>query len=98
MYIEATVISMSIGSRKTEKRIIKVVEMKLKWHRCIVLAVCKYPLAFRLRSVDVGDVLALFVTAKTKKYRSELSGEWEFYTENYVEDFSIIKCDAFERL
>lgn len=95
MYIEAILVSMTRTERQTAKRTILVRELELRWHGRKVLAVCKYPLAFRLNCFDVGDTLALWVTSRTERYRSELSGEMEYFTENYVEEISIEKSKFF---
>lgn len=88
MYIEAILVNMTRSERRTAKRTILVRELELRWHGRKVLAVCIYPLAFRLNGFDVGDTLALWLTARTEEYRSELSGELEYFTENYVVDLS----------
>lgn len=95
MYIEAILVSMKTCFRKTEKRIIKMRELELNWHGRKVLAVCKYPLAFQLSHFYVGDTLSLHLTAKTERYISELSGELEYFTENYVEEISMEKSKFF---
>lgn len=88
MYIEAKLVKRIKVYRETETDMIRILELVFKWRNKNILAVCKYPLAFEILSAKVGDKLGVFLTARTEIYKSELSGEYEPFVENYVVDVS----------
>lgn len=89
MYIEAKLVKRIKVYRETETDMVRILELVFKWRNKNILAVCKYPLAFEILSAKVGDKLGVFLTARTEIYKSELSGEYEPFVENYVEEVSL---------